>query len=212
MPGNNEAMSKNPHDIIKEHAQAGVRAREAFFASHADAVCEAARAMASSIAAGGKILICGNGGSAADAQHMAAEFVNRFMMERPPLPAVALTTDSSALTAISNDYSFSEVFSKQVLALGARGDILIGISTSGSSPNILAAIGAAKEREMSVIGITGKDGGAMAGICDFLLNVENVSTPVIQEVHLAVEHLLCRLCDYFLFENVQDLMPWLATE
>jgi D-sedoheptulose 7-phosphate isomerase len=154
-------------------------------------------------------LLCGNGGSAADAQHIAAEFVNRFLLERPPLAAVALSTDASILTAVGNDYSFDQIFSKQVLALGRPGDVLLAISTSGCSPNVLEAVTAARRREMRVIALTGKDGGAMRYQCDILLNVEHASTPVVQEVLLAVEHLLCRLCDYFLFENVRELQPHL---
>jgi D-sedoheptulose 7-phosphate isomerase len=202
-------MNDKALKIILDHVGDGAAAREAFFGSKTALLLEAAKTMALCLARKGKILLCGNGGSAADAQHLAAEFVNRFLLERPPLPAVALSTDSSILTAIGNDYSFEQIFSKQVLALGNRGDILLGISTSGGSRNVIAAIEAARAREMLVIGLTGKNGGAMAGLCDILLNVEHDSTPAIQEAHLVIEHLLCRLCDYYLFENVQELIPFL---
>lgn len=205
-------MSKSALDIVMQHSAAGARAREVFFEANAQRVIEAARMISLCLANKGKLLLCGNGGSAADAQHVAAEFVNRFLLERPPLAAIALSTDTSILTAVGNDYSFEQVFSKQVLALGQPGDVLLAISTSGSSPNILEAIRAARERDMRVIGLTGKTGGDMAGLCDIPLNVEHPSTPVIQEVHLAVEHLICRLCDYYLFENVQELMPLLRKQ
>jgi D-sedoheptulose 7-phosphate isomerase len=196
-------------DMIGEHAREGIAARELFFKTKAVKLRDAAIIMAVCLAQKGKILLCGNGGSAADAQHVAAEFVNRFMLERPPLSAIALSTDSSILTAIGNDYDFDQIFSKQVLALGSRGDVLVAISTSGNSANIVKAIEASRVREMRVIGLTGKSGGKIAPLCDIALNVEHHSTPVIQEVHLAAEHLLCLLCDYFLFENVQALLPFL---
>lgn len=149
----------------------------------------------------GKILCCGNGGSAADAQHFAAELLNRFEKERPGLAAVALTTDSSVLTSIANDYDFNQIFSKQVRALGLPGDSLFAISTSGNSPNVVAAIHAAHERNMRVVALTGRDGGAMAASLypdDVLICVEAQSTARIQEVHLLSLHCLCDVIDYFL--------------
>jgi D-sedoheptulose 7-phosphate isomerase len=202
-------MSDRALNIIHEHAGNGAVARDRFFGTKTALLLEAAKTLSLCLARKGKLLVCGNGGSAADAQHLAAEFVNRFLLERPPLPAIALSTDSSIITAIGNDYSFEHIFAKQVLALGNKGDVLLSISTSGSSRNILAAIEAARTREMLVVGLTGKNGGDMSGLCDIQLNVEHDSTPIIQEVHLAVEHLLCRLCDYYLFENVQELIPFL---
>ena len=150
---------------------------------------------------GNKILIFGNGGSAADAQHLAAEFVNRFLIERPPLPAIALSTDSSVLTSIGNDYDFSEIFSKQIRAIGREGDIAWGISTSGSSPNMLKAFETAKKMGLVTIGLTGKDGGALAGIADYSLNVSSHSTPRIQEVHITVGHVICEMVDFKLFQR-----------
>jgi D-sedoheptulose 7-phosphate isomerase len=149
----------------------------------------------------GKILSCGNGGSAADAQHFAAEMLNRFEIERPGLAAVALTTDSSTLTAIANDYEYAQVFSKQVLALGQSNDLLLAISTSGNSPNVLEAVRAAHERQMGVIALTGKSGGALAGILkpdDVHICVPASNTARIQEVHLLALHCLCDAIDCLL--------------
>ena len=149
----------------------------------------------------GKILCCGNGGSAADAQHFAAELLNRFEKERPGLACVALTTDSSVLTSIGNDYDFNLIFSKQVRALGLPGDSLLAISTSGNSPNVVAAISAAHERDMRVVALTGRDGGEMARILregDVLICVDAQSTARIQEVHLLSLHCLCDIIDYLL--------------
>ncbi len=199
-------MPEKALQTVMNHAHEGALVRERFFAEHGPLVVETARVMAKTLALNGKILFCGNGGSAADSQHLAAEFVNRFMMERPPLPAIALTTDSSIITAIGNDYSFEQIFSKQVQALGQPGDILFGISTSGNSPNVIKALEAARVKGLKTIGLAGKDGGAMRELCDIILVVENAPTPLVQEVHIAVGHLLCQLCDYFLFENVQAIM------
>lgn len=161
-------------------------------------VAKAGLALAQALASGGKLLACGNGGSAADAQHIAAELVGRFERERPGLPAIALSTDTSALTAIGNDYSFDVVFSKQVEALARPGDVLLGISTSGSSKNVVEAVKAAHARGASVIALTGRDGGAMAKLLkpgDFHLNVAHPRTMRIQEVHLLVLHCLCDVVD-----------------
>ncbi|MEM7405983.1 MAG: phosphoheptose isomerase [Pseudomonadota bacterium] len=147
----------------------------------------------------GKVLVCGNGGSAADAQHLSSELLNRFEMERPGLPAIALTTDSSTLTSIANDYRFDEVFSRQIRALGASGDVLIAISTSGRSPNVTLAIDAAHDRDMSVILLSGRDGGPAAEVLDardIELRVPAWSTARIQEVHLLILHCLCELIDH----------------
>jgi D-sedoheptulose 7-phosphate isomerase len=149
----------------------------------------------------GKILACGNGGSAADAQHFAAELLNRFEKERPGLACVALTTDSSVLTSIANDYDYNQIFSKQVRALGLPGDSLLAISTSGNSPNVVAAIHAAHERDMRVIALTGRDGGEMARVLrddDVLICVDTQSTARIQEVHLLSLHCLCDIIDFLL--------------
>ncbi len=149
---------------------------------------------------GNKILLFGNGGSAAEAQHLAAELVNRFLMERPPLPAIALSTDTSILTSIGNDYSFSEIFSKQVAALGKEGDIAIGISTSGNSANVIRAIEVAKEMDIETVALTGNDGGDLAKVADYSLIVSSNSTPCIQEVHMAIGHILCEMVEAQIFK------------
>jgi len=150
----------------------------------------------------GKILSCGNGGSAADAQHFSAELVNRFEKERPGLPAFALTTDSSTLTAIANDYDYNQIFSKQITALGQPGDVLLAISTSGNSANVLEAINASHEREMIIVALTGKDGGSIARLLkeqDIEIRIPSNRTARIQEVHLLVIHCLCDFIDTQLF-------------
>ena len=168
----------------------------------ADPIAAAIEAMTHSLMANGKILACGNGGSAADAQHFAAELLNRFELERPPLAALALTTDSSTLTSIANDYDFSQVFAKQVRALGQPGDVLLAISTSGNLANVIQAIQAAHDREMLVVALTGRDGGGMASLLlpeDVEIRVPSKVTARIQEVHLLAIHCLCDLIDRQLF-------------
>ena len=148
----------------------------------------------------GKILLAGNGGSAADAQHIAGEFVSRFAFDRPGLPAIALTTDTSILTAIGNDYGYEKLFARQIQAHGRRGDIFIGYSTSGKSPNVLRALEEARKRGLSTIGLTGNRGGPMKDLCDFLLAVPSADTPKIQEGHLILGHILCGLVENALFK------------
>ena len=165
-------------------------------------IARAGLALAQTLKAGGKALACGNGGSAADAQHFAAELVNRFEAERPPLAAVALTTDSSNLTSIANDYAWEQVFAKQLRALGRRGDVLLAISTSGNSANVIEALRAAHEIGVRVIALTGKGGGKMAPLLareDVHICVPHQNTARIQEVHLLVLHCLCDAIDYELF-------------
>jgi D-sedoheptulose 7-phosphate isomerase len=147
----------------------------------------------------GKVLIFGNGGSAADAQHLAAEFVNRFQVERPPLAALALTTDSSILTAIGNDYDFGQIFAKQVRALGRAGDLAWGISTSGNSPNVVAGLNAARELGLHTLALSGGQGGPVAAAAETAIIVEGRNTPRIQEVQITIGHVLCDLVDYLLF-------------
>jgi D-sedoheptulose 7-phosphate isomerase len=165
-------------------------------------VVRAGTLLAESLRAGGKVLACGNGGSAADAQHFAAELINRFETERPPLAAVALTTDTSNLTAIANDYAYVQVFSKQLRALGRSGDVLLAISTSGNSANVIEAIGVAHEIGVQVIALTGNGGGKMSGLLaagDVHICVPHKNTARIQEVHLLVLHCICDAIDYQLF-------------
>ena len=203
--GSGTAMPRSALEAIAVHAEDGAALRRAFFAAHAPAVRDAALNMALALARGHKILLCGNGGSAADAQHLAGELVNRFLLDRPPLPAVALTTDSSVLTAIANDFGYEQIFAKQVQALGQPGDVLVAISTSGNSPNVLAALEEARKRHLFCIGLSAKGGGGMAQSCDVLLDVPHHCTPLIQEVHITIGHLLCQLVDHYLFENVAEL-------
>ena len=158
-------------------------------------VARAAELMRDAVLAGKKVLLCGNGGSAADAQHIAAELVGRFVIERRPLPAVALTTDTSALTAIANDYGYEAVFSRQVEALGAEGDVLIAITTSGPSKNVVAAVASARKLGMKVIGLTGAKGAAFVASCDAGVAVPSTITARVQECHIAIGHLLCEVLD-----------------
>lgn len=154
----------------------------------------------SSLASGGQLMACGNGGSAADAQHIVAEFTGRFLRERRPLRALALHANSSAVTAIANDYGFEFVFAREVMAHGRAGDILLALSTSGNSSNILRAIEAAREKKVSVIGLTGGTGGKMKSSCDLCICVPSKSTPRIQEMHIAIYHAICELVEERLFE------------
>ncbi len=202
-------MFNIPIKTILDHAKQGAQLRESFFQKNAPLVANLALRIAFCLAKGNKVLFCGNGGSAADCQHIAAEFVNRFILDRPPLPAIALTTDTSIITAIGNDFGYDQVFSKQVQALGNEGDILVAISTSGNSMSILHALAACQDKGITTIGLTGNGGGKMAPLCDFLIDIPDKRTPLIQEIHIAVGHLLCQLTDYFLFENVAALSPYL---
>jgi len=181
-------------------------AQQVMAAMQADSVlCQAleaaARTCIASLQGGGKILLCGNGGSAADAQHIAGELVSRFNFDRPGLAAVALTTDTSILTAIGNDYGYERLFERQVQALGRRGDVLIAYSTSGQSPNILRALHAARAAGLMTIGFTGNRGGPMPALCDHLLAVPAADTPKIQEGHLVLGHILCGLIESTLFQR-----------
>jgi D-sedoheptulose 7-phosphate isomerase len=163
-------------------------------------IVQAAQAIINCLQAGGKLLFFGNGGSAADAQHLAAEFVGRFVMERRGLPAIALTTDSSILTSIGNDYGYENVFARQIEALARPGDVAIGISTSGNSPNVLAGLNKAKEFGASTIGLSGRDGGSLANIVDFAIVVRSQQTARVQECHIAIGHILCELVETELFD------------
>jgi len=154
--------------------------------------------IAESMAEGGVLLVCGNGGSAADAQHIAAELTGRFFRDRKPLPALALHANTSSLTAIGNDYGYGEVFAREVGAHGRRGDVLLAISTSGNSHNIVRAIEVAREKDMAVVGLTGADGGKMRDLCDVCLCVSSTSTPRIQECHILIGHTICELLEQIL--------------
>ncbi|WP_432648985.1 D-sedoheptulose 7-phosphate isomerase [Janthinobacterium tructae] len=164
-----------------------------------EATLAAAQACITSLQNGGRILLAGNGGSAADAQHIAGEFVSRFMFDRPGLPAIALTTDTSILTAIGNDYGYEKLFARQVQAHGNKGDVFIGYSTSGKSPNILLAFQEARARGLICIGLTGNRGGPMRELCDHLLEVPSPDTPKVQEGHLVLGHTICGLVENAIF-------------
>ncbi|MEX0619181.1 MAG: phosphoheptose isomerase [Pseudohongiellaceae bacterium] len=196
----------NLEERIAGHFAESIAVKQQSLNENSEAVVHAARLMVKCLLQEGKILSCGNGGSAGDAQHFAAELLNRFETERPGLPAVAITTDSSTLTAIANDYSFTEVFSKQILALGCKGDILLAISTSGNSANIVQAVNAAQQRRMGVVALTGRDGGEISKQLsgdDIEIRIPATSTARIQEVHLLVLHCLCDLIDIALFGGNQ---------
>ncbi|MBI5559792.1 MAG: D-sedoheptulose 7-phosphate isomerase [Deltaproteobacteria bacterium] len=190
-------------EIVTKSFKDSIKAKEAFFSrKNISSIVKAAEWIADAFKAGNKLMIIGNGGSAADSQHLAAEFVNRFEIERPPLPALALTTDSSILTSIGNDYDFNTVFSKQVKALGKAGDILLAISTSGASENVLKAVEAARGCAVKTVALTGNGGGELAKKVELALNVDSRSTPRIQEVHITICHIICELVDHGLFKKV----------
>ena len=185
-----ERVTREFAESLEAHARAG--------AMLAEPIAEAAQLILASLRAGGKVLSCGNGGSAADAQHFASEMLNRFETERASLPAIALTTDSSTLTSIANDRDYREIFSRQVSGLGKPGDILLAISTSGASANVTAAVRAAHQAGMWVVALTGRDGGEVSGVLsegDVELRVPHDRTARIQEIHLLAIHCLCRLLD-----------------
>jgi len=185
---------------IRELFEASLRAKRVFLDENLAALERAVDLVTEALTGARKVLLFGNGGSAADAQHIAAEFVGRFMRERRPLAAIALTTDTSALTAIGNDYGYDEVFARQVRALGATGDVAIALSTSGRSPNVLHAVEACKELGIKTIGLTGGDGGPLAGKVDLSLRVSaSRLSPRIQETHILIGHVICELVDRRLF-------------
>jgi D-sedoheptulose 7-phosphate isomerase len=186
-------LSQNSKDPISAHLKQSLAALER---ANSDAALLAvahtiAAAIVAALRAGNKLLIIGNGGSAGDAQHIAAEIVGRYKLERPGYAAIALTTDTSALTAIGNDYGYEQIFARQVEGLGARGDVLLALTTSGRSPNILAALKKARERGLVTVGFTGAKGVAMGADCDHLLVAPTDDTPVVQQIHLAFGHGIC---------------------
>ena len=168
---------------------------------HIPVLVQIAEILVAALRRGNRVLLCGNGGSAADSQHIAAELVGRFRRERAALPAIALTTDTSILTALANDYSYEDVFARQVEALGREGDVVIGISTSGNSPNVLKALRTAKERGMASIGLAGETGGALQHVADVCFRAPSRSTSRIQETHITVGHSLCEMIEQELFGN-----------
>jgi len=188
-------------DIIIRIFKESCHIKEVFVNENVIRIAKIVDVITEALKGGKKILLFGNGGSAADAQHLAAEFVNRFIIERPPLPAIALSTDTSVITSIGNDYDFSDIFAKQIRAIGHAGDVALGISTSGSSSNVIKALEVAKKLDMITIALTGKDGGDAVKIADYALNVPSNSVPRIQEVHITVGHTICQMVDYKLFQK-----------
>jgi D-sedoheptulose 7-phosphate isomerase len=186
-------------DRINQIARESIEAKKAFFDSHAESVARAADLIVTSVSAGGKVLIFGNGGSAADAQHIAAELVNRLNYDRPPIAAIALTTDTSILTSVGNDSSFDGLFERQLRALGRPGDVALAISTSGNSPNVLRAVAAARELSIKTVALAGRDGGKLANAADIALVVDADSTQRIQETHITIGHILCELVEEALY-------------
>ena len=189
-------------DIILKRFKESSEVKRRFLKENLPKFLALIKLIAQTFEAGNKIFFFGNGGSAADAQHLAAEFVNRYVIDRPPLPAIALTTDASILTSVSNDISFNEIFAKQIRALGKGGDVAIGISTSGNSPNVAKAFEVAKEIGMKTVALTGNDGGVLAKMADVSLIVSSASTPRIQETHILIGHLLCEMVEHQLFFKV----------
>ena len=187
--------------IIENALQESLGAMENFVRENTSSLIQFAEKIAAAFNDDRKLMICGNGGSAADAQHIAAEFVNRFLLERPPLPAIALTTDTSILTSIGNDYTFDEIFSKQVKALGMEGDVLLAISTSGNSANVIRAVKAAKDLGIFVGVLTGEHGDRLADMADLAMTVNSSIPPRVQETHIFAGHTICQLVDHILFQQ-----------
>jgi D-sedoheptulose 7-phosphate isomerase len=184
---------------IQQIARQSIETKRAFFESQSEGVARAAEIIIESVRTGGKLLIFGNGGSAADAQHIAAELVNRLNYDRPAIPAIALTTDTSILTSVGNDTSFDELFERQVRALGRAGDVAVAISTSGNSPNVIRAAATAREMGIKLVGLAGRTGGKLASMVDVALIVEADSTQRIQETHITIGHILCEMVEETLY-------------
>jgi D-sedoheptulose 7-phosphate isomerase len=189
------ATASERRRLIADRFAAAVRAHEHAGRTALDAIVAAAGAIVAALARGGKVLVFGNGGSAADAQHLSAELVGRFERERRGFAAIALTADTSVITSVANDYGFDRIFARQIEALGAAGDVAVAISTSGSSPNVVAAVEAAKARGLAVVAITGRDGGAVGPAADIHVNVPEPSAARAQEVHRTIIHALCDLVE-----------------
>ena len=186
--------------ILKEFEES-ISVKKRFVNDNADTIIEVANLIADTFNMGGKLLLFGNGGSAADASHIAAEFVNRFKMERPAFPAIALNTDMAVLTSIANDYNYDSVFERQLKALGQAGDVVIAISTSGSSPNVIKAVEAAKRKKIKTIAFTGEKGDRLASLSDYVFAIPSNNTPRIQETHITLAHVLCQMVEEILFES-----------
>ncbi len=187
-------------NLIEQAIKDSIALKEAFFSDNADKIIELSRHIADTFNDGGKILLFGNGGSATDASHIAAEFVNRFKKERPGLPAIALNTDMAVITSIANDYDYSEVFVRQLRSLAQEGDTVIAISTSGGSKNVLKAMDAARKKGLTLVAFTGQKGKKMASKAKYAFVVPSTDTPRIQEIHITLGHIICELVEKILFE------------
>jgi D-sedoheptulose 7-phosphate isomerase len=188
-------------EMIKKVLQDSIKAKETFIDENISNLILFSEKISSAFTSDRKLMLCGNGGSASDSQHIAAEFVNRFMLERPPLPAIALTTDTSIITSIGNDYSFDDIFSKQIKSIGVEGDVLLALSTSGNSANIISAVKAARGLGIYTACLSGSDGGRLTGLVDMAMVVNNNTPPRVQETHILAGHIICQLVDYILFQQ-----------
>jgi D-sedoheptulose 7-phosphate isomerase len=186
---------------IERWLRESARIVENLAATESEVIAQAAERIAKALSEGNRVYLMGNGGSAADAQHIASELINRFLMDRGPLPAMALTTDGSVLTSVANDYGFPEIFSKQIAALVKEGDVAWGLSTSGNSPNVVSALRLAREMGAVTVGLSGRTGGAMREHCDYCICVESDSTPFIQEAHNVIGHAVCDYIERTIFEG-----------
>jgi D-sedoheptulose 7-phosphate isomerase len=194
-------------NIVFDQIKASIAVKQATFEDPVltDGIEKAARIITEAYKAGNKTMLAGNGGSAADSQHIAGEFVSRFNFDRPGIPSIALTTDTSIITAIGNDYGYEKLFERQIQAMGNKGDVFIGISTSGNSPNILKGLEECKKKGIIAIGLTGMSGGKMADLCDICLKVPSNETPRIQEVHILIGHILCSIVEEEMFPEYKNL-------
>jgi len=197
-------MDNSLENYIKKHIESSISVKKSILNSEPliQMIKKVSIKAVETFTNGNKIMLAGNGGSAADAQHIAAEFVSRFYFDRPGIPSIALTTDTSMLTAIGNDYGYENLFSRQIQANGAEGDIFIGISTSGNSPNIIKGLIEAKNKNITTIGLTGNNNGKMDELCDFCIKVPSVETPRIQESHILIGHLICAIVEKEIFGNI----------
>jgi len=201
-----QETTKQVCDLIRDRIQRSIEIKRALLsdATFEDMVAQAALQIVRALHSGGKVIFCGNGGSAADAQHLAAEFTGRYLRERSALPALALHANTSALTAIGNDYGFDRVFARQMEGLGKEGDVAVGISTSGNSPNVLRALEVAKSKSIYTVALTGASGGKMKEVADCTICVPSQETPRIQECHILTGHIICEIVEEMLFGSLQE--------
>jgi D-sedoheptulose 7-phosphate isomerase len=201
-----KATTKQVNELVRERIQRSIEVKQALLSDAAfeEMVAQAALKIVKALRAGGKVIFCGNGGSAADAQHLAAEFTGRYLKERGALPALALHANTSALTAIGNDYGFDLVFARQMEALGKEGDVAVGISTSGNSPNVLRALEVAKSKSIYTVALTGASGGKMKKVVDCAICIPSEETPRIQECHILTGHIICEIAEEILFGSLRE--------